>query len=163
MLSTLAHSTRSPIASAVRVMGMRAMSTSVNRVFVVCCNPVGESFSNAVADSACAGLQAGGKEVHLTSAPHRTVELATVCVHICLGPGDGFVPGLSPPLHPLPYAQVRRVNLYKMPAEVGGGEFSPMLSVLDSHNMLSSQLLPELSFLCFAMKHQCRRGSVQDF
>uniref|UniRef100_A0A7S0W3T5 Flavodoxin-like fold domain-containing protein n=1 Tax=Hemiselmis tepida TaxID=464990 RepID=A0A7S0W3T5_9CRYP len=63
--------------------GRREMS---GKVFVVCCNPVGESFSNAIAESCAKGLVAGGNEV-------------------------------------------RSINLYKMPSEVGGGEFSPIVSL----------------------------------
>lgn len=61
MLSRLARTTRSPIASAAGLTGMRFMSTK--KVFVVCCNPIGESFSHAIADSCEAGLKAGDKEV----------------------------------------------------------------------------------------------------
>lgn len=58
---------------------------STGKVFLVCSNPIGESFSNAIADSVENGLTKGGKEV-------------------------------------------RRINLYQMPNEIGGGQFEPLLS-----------------------------------
>eukprot|EP00286_Rhodomonas_abbreviata_P015520 CAMPEP_0181329604 /NCGR_PEP_ID=MMETSP1101-20121128/23401_1 /TAXON_ID=46948 /ORGANISM="Rhodomonas abbreviata, Strain Caron Lab Isolate" /LENGTH=250 /DNA_ID=CAMNT_0023438697 /DNA_START=15 /DNA_END=767 /DNA_ORIENTATION=- len=83
---TLAVHSR-PSASALFLSkGLNSRSMSSGKAFIVCSNPVGESFSNAIADSVQKGLEDGGKEV-------------------------------------------RRINLYKMPKELGGGEFKSLLSI----------------------------------
>ncbi|EKX36421.1 hypothetical protein GUITHDRAFT_89996 [Guillardia theta CCMP2712] len=71
------------------------------KVFIVCSNPVGSSFSNAIADSAEKGLLASG---HL----------------------------------------IRRINLYSMPSEVGGGEFRSLLSTDERQSYFQENNQPQL-------------------
>ena len=123
------------------------------KVFIVCANPIGSaSFSHAIADSAAKGLAMAGHEVALRTFGWRDDS----CAH-----RDGIaIHGLPASLlgpsslcfsHPLRCAygvlQVRRINLYEMPAEVSQGNkrgFEPLLSAQEREGYFLEHNQPQV-------------------